>query len=798
MTWIDDGLDITVNVSTAGDFVKLGKTTQYPFMVGAAGLPMGWTQYLASGGAVGDVSWTTGAGGRFSVGNLTTTDIHAGKLYGIYRDFPVTSGKRYLVQVQCRTTANRTTAIRYVNFGNASGSIYNSQVWSYPDWEQVSLYTGTFNYSTLRVYLYAAPYTLSTIHAPADANWGIQFQNVTIVEMDASYPDPTWHPVTCDVQSLAVHFGRDKFLNRYDVGTAQLTVLNNDGEFTYGLGTDSWGFRPGRFIQVIGHRQGTPSYDLFSIYYGVIDNITNGFTVDGKSTVVLSCVDVSSLLSTTTVPTYSDEGEYFVSGTRFRNLAYAAGWHPQYITYDAGVYTQQAILANGRTVRDELGLIGDSEGGAFYADRTGRLIYRDRNWSSSTNAYTQVQAELLATPTRAIPPVDNVPTVSYAPIVELTDIQTEWSRDRIVNLLSLGNQGGTAFVTIDASSQSKYGPRTYQRLDFLNDERHDEYTLERTQDIMTGYTDAILRVNNVTFRPNLDTRNFALTVFLNYPVRVRYEHPVEGWGFACVTRVQGFTQTWTPNDWEVTLTLDQPLTFTYWILSSTGWDAALWDVGIWDEKGNEHSYLNPTVGTVTTPDPGILPPQFTIVFTADGPIDTVVARMLVSQYESDPNRSWYLRRFGSNGNVGMALTPNGTNASAAALNGAANAVTRGTRQTIAFSVTMDNGAGKTTCSVSYFDPATNTWTAGGTGNINTLVPFNSNTVMRIGANGTSTTDQWDSKIYSVELRTGLSPTAGTVRWRFDAGEYPGGNVSSYRDPRGRTWTLTTPAAIVSS
>ena len=53
---------------------------------------------------------------------------------------------------------------------------------------------------------------------------------------------------------------------------------------------------------------------------------------------------------------------------------------------------------------------------------------------------------------------------------------------------------------------------------------------------------------------------------------------------------------------------------------------------------------------------------------------------------------------------------------------------------------------------------------------------------------------WGGRIHYVELRTGLNPAAGSVLWRFDANDYPGtGTV--YTDPRGRTWTLTSAAAI---
>lgn len=593
VNWVDGGIKWEVRVSTDGDFVKLGKSTLYPFVAGGGGIPVGWTQFISSNagpiGAVGDVSWTT-AYGRFSVGNLGT-DPHNAKLYGIYRDFTINPNKRWLIQVQARTTAGRSSALRYVKWiaPAGPGNTYYSQVWTYEDWENVSLYTATITDTTMRVSLYAAPYTAadSAPHAPADANWGIQFQNVTLVEMEPTYPPPTWKTITCDIHSLTTHHGRDKFLSRYDVATAQLEIINDDGEFTYGLA--DW-LRPGRFINV---RATEPGSGFYAFYYGIIDSITNGFTLDGHAVVSFACVDISSLLSNITVPTYSDQYDTFVSGARFLNVAQSAGWHPQFITYATGIYVQQAILANGRTVRDELGLIADSEGGAFYGDRSGRLAYRDRNWTTTDSWMNTVQAELLATPTNDnLPPVDAFPTSSSVRIIELRSIATDWSRDRIVNEATLANAGGTSITTSDFDSQTKYGPRTYQRLDLINDNTHPEYLTERTSDIMKGYADAILRVNNVEYTPQPDDYWFSLNAFLNWAVRVRYEHPTEHWGFTVVSHIQGLTHTITAKSWRVTFTLDQPEAFSYYRLSTAGWDNGLWDDALWDGLGTESAWTH--------------------------------------------------------------------------------------------------------------------------------------------------------------------------------------------------------------
>ena len=86
------------------------------------------------------------------------------------------------------------------------------------------------------------------------------------------------------------------------------------------------------------------------------------------------------------------------------------------------------------------------------------------------------------------------------------------------------------------------------------------------------------------------------------------------------------------------------------------------------------------------------------------------------------------------------------------------------------------------------------WVAGVSATFTKVVPFDSSSVMRIGQYPGGSMWSAGDRIYSVELRTGLDPAAGTVLWRFDANDYPG-TGTSYADPRGRTWTLTNALAI---
>jgi hypothetical protein len=72
---------------------------------------------------------------------------------------------------------------------------------------------------------------------------------------------------------------------------------------------------------------------------------------------------------------------------------------------------------------------------------------------------------------------------------------------------------------------------------------------------------------------------------------------------------------------------------------------------------------------------------------------------------------------------------------------------------------------------------------------------NSASPLHIGSRSVTGTDRYNNRVHWAELRTGLNPGAGTLRWRFDATEAPPG-ATSYIDPRGVPWDLSSTTAIV--
>lgn len=212
--------------------------------------------------------------------------------------------------------------------------------------------------------------------------------------------------------------------------------------------------------------------------------------------------------------------------------------------------------------------------------------------------------------------------------------------------------------------------------------------------------------------------------------------------------------------------------------------------GVWEAQATAPvpGYLTATVGTATTPDPGPLPDAFTLVYKVRGPTGGTSQNCIASQWPNSPNNSFMFHRMGGNTNHGFWYSTTGTDSIQRSAAGAT--ITPTSDQYLATSIKLSQFI-----NIPWSSSDGVTWTALSAGVTNPPVPsvFDSTSVIRIGARSNNV-EQFQGRIYWAELRTGLDPAAGTVIWRFDANEYPG-TGTSYVDPRGRTWTLTSAAAI---
>ena len=174
-------------------------------------------------------------------------------------------------------------------------------------------------------------------------------------------------------------------------------------------------------------------------------------------------------------------------------------------------------------------------------------------------------------------------------------------------------------------------------------------------------------------------------------------------------------------------------------------------------------YLTPTVGTVTTPDPGPFPAQCTLIFTASQPTDSTGPRRLVSQDDGSTSRCWVIQRDNASDQwIGELFTNTTTNFYAPFT----NVLTPPLGTTETFALTFDQHP--PTIGTSAWRPAS----GGGwerIGNVQSSplpsAVWDGTAPVRIGAHyGDYAPARWDGRIYSVELRTGLDPATTAARY----------------------------------
>ena len=197
-------------------------------------------------------------------------------------------------------------------------------------------------------------------------------------------------------------------------------------------------------------------------------------------------------------------------------------------------------------------------------------------------------------------------------------------------------------------------------------------------------------------------------------------------------------------------------------------------------------YFTPTLGTLSTPDWGAMPATFCFLTkTRGGPVQFLNYSM-ASQAPGPPQESWAIGRastglyinysgdgsssMGVSTGVGVAPMPHPYRTEYFAYVYAGTSPTNGLQQ---WRSTGEGGA----------------WTlqynAGAAG----VTFFDSTGPVKIGIHSAN----YPGDIYWIEMRSGSDPNGGTVLWRYDAAEHVSG--TSWVDARGKTWTLSTAAAI---
>lgn len=265
--------------------------------------------------------------------------------------------------------------------------------------------------------------------------------------------------VTCDLVSVNITEGRDAPLERFRPATCTVVLFDPEGRYSpWATAPDPATYAAVRvgIDVVVWAMVGTTRYPRFrGIVTTIVDTFPDPDVEPGEGhTVTLQATDYLSVLAAYDGVEQSPQGDGELTGARIARIV-ANAEYVGALALDSGTVRVQATTL-AQNALDTAGLTVDTETGAMWCDRDGVLVFRDRNGIVSDPHYTTVQAVFGDT--------DDGPDDEIC----YTDIELASDTDKIKNVVSVSNVGGTAVTRSDLTSVSLYRPRTYQRFDLIH------------------------------------------------------------------------------------------------------------------------------------------------------------------------------------------------------------------------------------------------------------------------------------------------------------------------------------------
>lgn len=237
--------------------------------------------------------------------------------------------------------------------------------------------------------------------------------------------------VTSKVRSVAIKRGKNRQLDQYDQGLANIVFNNNDRtfdpEFT---GSPYYG-------QIIPKRQIRISSGGVLQFFGLIDDWNLFYDTNGDSTVAAACSDAIGAFATQTISVRTNAAQY--SGERINTILDLPeiNWPSD----QREVETGQMLLGTDTIADDTVALeylrqIEKSEPGSFFISKSGSVVFRDR---------------LTAATSGGLVLSDDGTGIPY------TGMRVQYGSELLANEIVLQNFANTEVTALDSQSIGLYG-----------------------------------------------------------------------------------------------------------------------------------------------------------------------------------------------------------------------------------------------------------------------------------------------------------------------------------------------------
>lgn len=182
-----------------------------------------------------------------------------------------------------------------------------------------------------------------------------------------------FYDVTSKVRSIAIQRGKNRQLDQYDQGLANIVFDNNDRTFDPEYASSPY------FGQIIPKRQVRVSSGNIIQFFGLIDDWNLSYAPEGDSTAAAACSDATSAFATQTIATRTNTVQK--SGERINEILSLPeiNWPETQRNIDTGQMTLGAdTIADNTNALGYFRLIEQSEPGSFFIGKSGSVVFRDR------------------------------------------------------------------------------------------------------------------------------------------------------------------------------------------------------------------------------------------------------------------------------------------------------------------------------------------------------------------------------------------------------------------------------------
>lgn len=182
-----------------------------------------------------------------------------------------------------------------------------------------------------------------------------------------------FYDVTNLVTSVAIQRGKNRQLDQYDQGLANVVFNNNDRTFDPEYSLSPY------FGQIIPKRQIRISSGGIVQFFGLVDDWNLSYDPNGDSIAAAACSDATSSFATQTISTRTNAVQQ--SGTRINTILSLPeiNWPIEQRDIDAGQMELGAdTIADNTDALTYLRLVERSEPGSFFIGKNGFVVFRDR------------------------------------------------------------------------------------------------------------------------------------------------------------------------------------------------------------------------------------------------------------------------------------------------------------------------------------------------------------------------------------------------------------------------------------